>query len=42
MKALARVLTHSALVELAGERYFERGEQYHRETPPSLILAHVW
>ncbi|MDQ4064009.1 MAG: hypothetical protein M3122_09035 [Actinomycetota bacterium] len=31
MVTLVEVLTRGALVELAGERYFERGEQYHRE-----------
>jgi uncharacterized Zn finger protein len=31
MSTLAEVLTRGVLVELAGERYFERGEQYHRE-----------
>jgi uncharacterized Zn finger protein len=31
MATLAEVLTRRALVELAGERYFERGEKYYRD-----------
>ncbi len=40
MKALAKVLTHGALVELAGERYFERGEEYHRGGQARIFAEH--
>jgi uncharacterized Zn finger protein len=40
MKALAEVLTRGALVELAGERYFERGEEYHRDGLARIFAEH--
>ncbi len=40
MATLAGVLTRRALVELAGERYFERGEQYHREGLARVFAEH--
>ncbi|MGF1472326.1 MAG: SWIM zinc finger domain-containing protein [Rubrobacteraceae bacterium] len=40
MATLAGVLTRGALVELAGERYFERGEQYDRDGLARIFAEH--
>lgn len=40
MGTMEEVLTRDALVELAGERYFERGEEYHRDGLARIFTAH--
>ena len=40
MATMAEILTREALVELAGERYFERGEEYHRDDLVRIFAEH--
>lgn len=40
MGTMEEVLTRDALVELAGERYFERGEEYHRDGLARIFTEH--
>lgn len=40
MATMAEVLTREAMVELAGERYFERGEEYHRDGLARIFAEH--
>lgn len=40
MSRIKAVLSRGALVELAGERYFERGEEYHRDGLARIFAEH--
>lgn len=40
METLARILTRGRLIELAGERYFERGEEYHLNGLACIFAEH--